>query len=111
VGMHPVTAHGFNLGLSGQDLLANEILKALGQHHDFWNTSVLQRYQRQHMLTTRPLYHGTNSIVSLFTNDNFPATLLRKAALRISNNLPPVKWAIQQKLMAKNQLKSLFPSF
>jgi ubiquinone biosynthesis UbiH/UbiF/VisC/COQ6 family hydroxylase len=111
VGMHPVTAHGFNLGLSGQDLLAGEILSSLNQQSDFWSPEVLQRYQRQHMLSTRPLYHGTNSIVSLFTNDSFPLTLIRTAALRISNNLPPVKWAIQQKLMSKHQIRSLFSVF
>ena len=111
VGMHPVTAHGFNLGLSGQDLLANEILQALDKGKPYWSADTLKRYQQQHMLTTRPLYHGTNTVVSLFTNDTFPATLLRKAALRISNNLPPIKWAIQQKLMAKKQIKELLPRF
>lgn len=111
VGMHPVTAHGFNLGLSGQDLLATEIIKAASKQQDFWAKALLQNYQHKHMLSTRPLYHGTNSIVKLFTNDHFPATLLRKAILRMSNHLPPVKWAIRQKLMAKNQIKSIFPSF
>ncbi len=109
VGMHPVTAHGFNLGLSGQDLLASAITKAHAKGKPFWSSALLQRYQHQHMLTTRPIYHGTNSIVGLFTNDSFPATLLRKAALRLSNNIPPVKWAIQQKLMAKKQLPSFLP--
>lgn len=111
VGMHPVTAHGFNLGLSGQDLLADEIQTALNRGQAFWSPALLLRYQHQHMLSTRPLYHGTNSIVGLFTNDNFPSTLLRKLALRLSNNLPPVKWAIQQKLMAKNQVRSLLSPF
>ena len=110
VGMHPVTAHGFNLGLSGQDILAREILNARQKGQAFWTPALLQRYQQQHMLSTRPLYHGTNSIVSLFTNDSFPATLLRKAVLRLSNNLPPVKWAIQQKLMTKHQLSAILPS-
>jgi ubiquinone biosynthesis UbiH/UbiF/VisC/COQ6 family hydroxylase len=110
VGMHPVTAHGFNLGLSGQDLLANEMLNAISRGREFWHRDVLSRYQRQHMLSSRPLYHGTNSIVALFTNDSLPATLIRKAVLRLSNNLPLVKWAITQKLMAKNQVKSIFPA-
>jgi ubiquinone biosynthesis UbiH/UbiF/VisC/COQ6 family hydroxylase len=110
VGMHPVTAHGFNLGLSGQDLLASQMSSAISQGRDFWHPAVLARYQQQHMLSTRPLYHGTNSIVSLFTNDSLPATLLRKAVLRLSNNLPPVKWAITQKLMAKSQIKSILPA-
>ena len=111
VGMHPVTAHGFNLGLSGQDLLANGILNAVSSGQEIWSPALLQRYQQHHMLATRPLYHGTNTIVGLFTNDSFPATLLRKAALRLSNNLPPVKWAIQQKLMAKNHLRNFLPPF
>ncbi len=109
VGMHPVTAHGFNLGLSGQDILADEIIYAIQHGLEYWDIGVLRRYQQQHMLSTRPLYHGTNSVVTLFTNDSFPATLIRKAVLRLSNNLPPVKWAITQKLMTKNHLKLTLP--
>ncbi|MCP4078221.1 MAG: 5-demethoxyubiquinol-8 5-hydroxylase UbiM [Gammaproteobacteria bacterium] len=111
VGMHPVTAHGFNLGLSGQDLLATEILTAISKGIDFWSPALLKRYQHNHMIATRPLYHGTNAIVGLFTNDSLPATILRKAALRLSNNFPPVKWAIQQKLMTKNHLKNFLTPF
>jgi hypothetical protein len=36
--------------------------------------------------------------VKLFTNDGFPANLTRKAVLRLSINLPPVKRAIKRKL-------------
>jgi len=109
VGMHPVTAHGFNLGLSGQDLLASEVLDAISRQQDFWGEDLLKRYQHQHMLATRVLYHGTNTVVGLFTNDSFPATLLRKAAIRLSDKLPPVKWAIEQKLMAKRHWKPSLP--
>ncbi len=110
VGMHPVTAHGFNLGLSGQDILAEEMSNAISRGRNFWHPDVLARYQKLHMLSSRPLYHGTNSIVALFTNDSLPARYLRKAVLRLSNNLPPVKWAITQKLMAKNRIKSILPT-
>lgn len=111
VGMHPVTAHGFNLGLSGQDLLANEIIDAIKNGKDFWADTTLRNYQRQHMAASRVLYHGTNTVVGLFTNDSLPATLLRKAALRISNNFPPIKRLIENKLMAKNHLSEMLPSF
>ena len=104
VGMHPVTAHGFNLGLSGQDLLAGQIHDALAGDQPYWSAGRLQRYQRHHMLATRPLYHGTNAIVSLFTNDSFPASLLRQGIIRMSNNFPPIKSAITHKLMSKNQV-------
>ena len=107
VGMHPVTAHGFNLGLSGADILARQIRKALRHGRDIGADSVLASYQTRHMLDTRPLFHGTNSVVGLFTNDSFPATLLRKAVLHLSNHLPPVKWAIRNKLTSKGGLPSL----
>ncbi len=111
VGMHPVTAHGFNLGLSGQDLLANEIIAAVNDNVAFYSEHVLNAYQRQHMRSSRLLYHGTNSIVSLFTNDAFPATLLRKLALRVSNHFPPIKYLIEQKLMAKRHSFDFLPPF
>jgi ubiquinone biosynthesis UbiH/UbiF/VisC/COQ6 family hydroxylase len=107
VGMHPVTAHGYNLGLSGADILAKEIKKALDKGHDFSSEKVLKQYQHKHRQATLPLFHGTNQVVNLFTNDSFPATLARKLVLRLSNNLPPVKWAIKQKLMSKRQLPPL----
>jgi len=98
VGMHPVTAHGFNLGLRGQHTLANEIKSALKQEIDFGSFSVLERYQKQHMRVTRPMYIGTNEIVNLFTNDSVPAKFARDFALRFSNNFPPVKRMIERKL-------------
>jgi ubiquinone biosynthesis UbiH/UbiF/VisC/COQ6 family hydroxylase len=104
VGMHPVTAHGFNLGLSGAQRLAQQVRSAVREGRDIGHEKVLTPYQSRHMLETRPLYHGTNSVVGLFTNDSFPATLVRKAVLHLSNHLPPVKWAIRHKLMAKGGL-------
>jgi ubiquinone biosynthesis UbiH/UbiF/VisC/COQ6 family hydroxylase len=111
VGMHPVTAHGFNLGLSGQDLLAKEIKAALDKGKDFWSEPVLARYQRQHMPNTRVLYHGTNHVVGIFTDDRLPAKLLRKAMLRISNHIPPFKLAIRNKFMSKSHPFSTLPPF
>ncbi len=98
VGMHPVTAHGFNLGLRGQDTLFRVIRAAQLQGQDIGALSVLEKYQSQHMRVTWPLYTGTNEIVSLFTNDSTPAKILRGLVLRMSNNLPPLKQMISRKL-------------
>jgi len=81
VGMHPVTAHGYNLGLSGQEILAKEIIDAAAQGRDIGATSLLQKYQNKHMRTTRPMFHGTNEIVKFFTDDRAPAKLARSIAL------------------------------
>lgn len=98
VGMHPVTAHGYNLGLSGQEILAKEVVDAAAAKRDIGSSSILRRYNRKHMLTTRPMFHGTNEIVKFFTDDRRPARIARAIALRLANRLPPIKRAIQHKL-------------
>lgn len=108
VGMHPVTAHGFNLGLSGQNILACEILQACTQGKDIGHPSVLSKYERQHMRATRPMYIGTNEIVKLFTNDALPNRLLRSVVLRVANNFPLVKWIIKDRLTELNGSRKRF---
>lgn len=103
VGMHPVTAHGYNLGLRSADTLARHIDKALKANKSLADGSVLQRvltaYQWRHRMLSRPLYDSTNAIVRLFTDDRKPAKIVRKAMLRIGNNLPPFKKLITGRLM------------
>jgi len=98
VGMHPVTAHGFNLGLSSAHLLARQITNAINNGQDYRSEKVLKGYQNRHMMESRVMYYGTNSVVKLFTDEHPAAKLARKAVLRLSNLLPPVKWAIEKKL-------------
>jgi len=109
VGMHPVTAHGYNLGLSGQEILAREIMNAVTQRKDIGAMALLERYQRKHMRTTRPMFHGTNEIVKFFTDDRGPAKLARKVALRLANTIPPIKRVIQNKLTEATNPGSLLP--
>ncbi len=101
VGMHPVTAHGFNLGLMSADILATLILQANEQNKDIGSDSLLRSYDHRHQRHTRPLYHGTNAMVSLFTNDAKPMHAVRDIALRVSNHLPPIKRWIAGQLTGK----------
>ncbi len=98
VGMHPVTAHGYNLGLSGATLLASEIKAALERGGDAADMRALKRYEAAHRRTVLPLYHGTNALVRLFTDDRPPARLLRGAALRLGSVVKPVHNRILHKL-------------
>lgn len=98
VGMHPVTAHGFNLGLSGADILAGLVKEAAQQGRDIAAPSLLARYDSKHALHARPLYYGTNMLLKLFTDETPPAKLLRGLVLRVSNNLPPLKKLITKQL-------------
>jgi len=98
VGMHPVTAHGFNLGLRGQNTLATLIKQSAAAGRDIGSTNVLKRYQMKHRLTARPIYSGTNAIVKLFTNDLPLHRLLRKTVLRVGNTVTPIKKSIKRQL-------------
>lgn len=100
VGMHPVTAHGFNLGLRGQDTLAKEVKHALKRGDDIGSSTVLENYQSKHRKVTHPLYLATNGIVRLFTNDILPARIMRKAVLRLGNNIKPINRMIMNELTA-----------
>lgn len=97
-GMHPVTAHGFNLGLKSQDILGRLILRQAGQGKDWGDMTMLAEYTRKHRKNTLPLYLGTNVIVSLFTRESRSAKFIRDSVLRVSNNLPPLKRLITRQL-------------
>ncbi len=56
VGMHPVTAHGFNLGLTSVERLADLARTALRQGRDLGDPALLARYQRRHRQGSWPLF-------------------------------------------------------
>jgi 2-polyprenyl-6-methoxyphenol hydroxylase-like FAD-dependent oxidoreductase len=89
--MHPVTAHGFNFGLLGQATLARELRAAVDAGQPIWSPALLQRYERQHRLATRPLYLATRMLAGLYTDDRRPARVLRKLALGAGARLGPFK--------------------
>lgn len=94
VGMHPVTAHGFNLGLAGAVSLAAAMRDAAARGADFAGGAVLTRWQMRHRALTRPMYVATNALAQLYTDERRPARLLRTLALRASQALPPVRAAM-----------------
>ncbi|OLO05832.1 MULTISPECIES: 5-demethoxyubiquinol-8 5-hydroxylase UbiM [Salinicola] len=98
VGMHPVTAHGFNLGLQGLSRLAELIGEARTAGQDIASPTLLRRYQREQRLATAPLFAATLAIVGLYTDDRTPAKWLRKAVLRAGEAAWPAKRLIASHL-------------
>ena len=94
VGMHPVTAHGFNFGLQSAERLSQRLRRAVAAGRDIAEPGLLADYDRVHRQATWPLYQATNIIAGLYTDDRTPAQVLRKAALHLANGLAPVKKAI-----------------
>ena len=108
VGMHPVTAHGFNLGLKGQDQLSLAVKRAFERGLDIGSDEVLNDYERKHINFSRLMYFGTNGIVALFTNDTFVAKKIRKLVLKFANRFPPVKSLITNHL-TESKKSNLIP--
>ena len=100
VGMHPVTAHGFNFGLLSQRRLADAVLRADNLGQDIGAAAHLQRYARAQHLASWPLYQATNLLVGLYTDDRAPSRLLRNASLRLAQGATPLRRAIARHLTA-----------
>lgn len=99
VGMHPVTAHGFNLGLASAERLAKEIRGALRRGEDWASQPVLRRYDASHRRASLPLYRATNMIVGLYNDERPAARLARHAAIRLGRRLPFVQGAVRSMLL------------
>lgn len=102
VGMHPVTAHGFNFGLQSVRRLAEGILQAHAAGADIGAPSLLSQYEHTHRRATRPLYEATNAIVSLYTDERRPARAMRHAALRLAARVTPFRRRIAAQLTQYN---------
>lgn len=99
VGMHPVTAHGFNFGLSGAALLARELRDASGRGRDPGAAGALARYAAAHRRATLPLFLATNAIARLYGDERAPARLARAALIGAGAALAPIRRAIVARLM------------
>ena len=100
VGMHPVTAHGFNFGLGSVQRLSDALLAAQARGLDIAAPAVLAGYARKHRLATWPLYQATNLLVDVYTDDRPPLKLLRGAGLRLAQGLLPLRRSIARHLTA-----------
>ena len=91
VGMHPVTAHGFNFSLLGVETLSARMLAAHRAGRPFWADAVLRDYDAAHRGATRPLYEATRLIAGLYGDDRPPARLLRKFGIGIGRRAAPFR--------------------
>ena len=95
VGMHPVTAHGWNFGIYGVELLARELGAVHRRGGDIGALAPLLAYERRHRVHTLPIWAGTNAIVSLFTDERRVPRLARRAVLALSELAPGLNRVIK----------------
>ncbi|MBA4265152.1 MAG: hypothetical protein C0453_08730 [Comamonadaceae bacterium] len=98
VGMHPVTAHGFNLGLRSVEVLSRAIRAAHQQGQDMAAMPLLQSYQQTHRRASRGLFLATHALATLYIKEQAPARLLRHALVRLGEHITPFKKAVARSL-------------
>ncbi|TPW35075.1 5-demethoxyubiquinol-8 5-hydroxylase UbiM [Oecophyllibacter saccharovorans] len=96
VGMHPITAHGFNFGIKAQEFLADAISAGSG---DPGAPRALAAFARRLRRETAPLFAATNAIAVAYTRDEAPFLLARKLGLRLADRLVPFKRRVTRMLM------------
>ncbi len=101
VGMHPVTAHGYNLGLAGVERLTAALVSARQRGQDIGSADALAPYAQGHHRHAWPIYQGTNAIVRLYTDARPVPRLLRQLVLQGARRLPPLQAAIVGQLTAQ----------
>jgi len=106
VGMHPVTAHGFNLGVQGQDLLATEIRKAVRAGHGPACGAALAAYHRKHRRLSHALYWSTVAVAELYARETPLALLTRRVLLDAGRLLPPARQVIMSRLTQSGARRS-----
>lgn len=99
VGMHPVTAHGFNLGLASVERLASAVADSMALNGDPAEPAMLARYQRRHRVGCATLFLGTGLVVRVFTDDRLPLRPLRRAIIGAGRALPPLRRALADALL------------
>ena len=98
VGMHPVTAHGWNFGLYGVEVLARELAAVRQRGGDIGDLAPLRAFEREHRRTTLPVWLGTNAIVTLFTDERRLPKLARRAVLTVAERAPGLSRLIKSRI-------------
>ena len=101
IGMHPITAHGYNLGLRGIALLADRIVLAQRRGSDFAGNDTLAAYERDLRAIAQPLYLATLSVVHLYGDDRPLMRFVRRALLRVAQHAAPFRQLLASALAGR----------
>ncbi|MEM1081347.1 MAG: 5-demethoxyubiquinol-8 5-hydroxylase UbiM, partial [Pseudomonadota bacterium] len=98
LGMHPITAHGYNLGVQGQSILAGHIVNAVRQGRNAADADALAAYQREFRKHSAGMYFSTLAIAELYSHEHLPARMLRGALFDAGRILSPARRLIVKTL-------------
>ena len=94
--LHPIAGQGFNLGLRDVAVLADVLMST---NKDCGDAHLLFDYKQWRLNDQDNVIQATNSLVTLFSNDNPVLGHLRGAGLTLMEALPPLKHWLAKKSM------------
>ena len=94
--LHPVAGQGFNLGLRDAWELAGEIIT---MPSDVGVPAMLSKYRDKRQIDGRAGRMFTDSLVKLFSNDDFLLQGMRGMGLSVLDCLPPAKRFVAKRMM------------
>ncbi len=97
--LHPIAAQGFNLGLQDVALLAEMIAENRGEQKDFSHLKNLQSYEQQRQAAQQRIMRFTDRLITIFSHDLLPFSLVRSAGLKFLDLIPAVKHRLAAQLM------------
>ena len=89
--VHPLAGLGVNLGLSDAATLAEALARARATHRDIGGSLVLRPYARTRKSENALMLEALSALHRVFGVDQFAASLVRRAGLRIVNSARPLK--------------------
>jgi 2-octaprenyl-6-methoxyphenol hydroxylase len=89
--IHPIAGQGLNLGLRDVQLLDELIKENIGLGLNIYSNNLLNQYNKKREFDVNLMINSTHNINQIFSSDLIFAKILRKAGLKIINNLTPLK--------------------
>ena len=90
-GIHPIAGQGLNLGFRDIAALAQVLIEARRRGEDIGTSLVLERYQTWRRFDATSLAFGTDTINTLFSNDNSALRHLRTLGMGLVQSLPGLR--------------------
>ncbi len=90
-GVHPIAGQGFNLAISGINILCNLIKNALFCGQDIASKSVIEEYNKKAKLGAKKMIIATDILNSIFETKSFSIALARDVGLGLVNKISVLK--------------------
>jgi len=89
--VHPIAGQGFNLAISGIEILCELLSKNMFCGHDFAGSQVIEEYNKKVKFNAKKMLIATDVLNSIFENDSLAVAVIRDLGLGLINSSKKIK--------------------